>query len=92
MQVDVIYSGPNPLTLLDSDKNDIIYKEEIENELHVLKYEASPLNEGSQLNFTDPSALANLGPIIDKIKDKMLTSEWTAVDIDNILHGNPHAV
>lgn len=88
----MIYNGPNPLTLLDSNKEDIIYKNEIENELHVLKFEASPLNEGSQLNFANPAALANLGPVIDKIKDKMLTSEWMTVDIDNILSGNPHAV
>ena len=77
---------------MDSNKEDIIYKNEIENELHVLKFEASYLNEGSLLNLDKPSTLANIYPIIDKLKDNMLNVEWIIVDIDNILNGNPHAV
>ena len=90
LQVDALYSGPGPLTL---KREQIPAQLPDENkEFHIMRFESCPMHLGSQMEAMSKGGFKTLFNEISKITGAMLESDWVAVDIDNILEGNPHTI
>jgi hypothetical protein len=50
------------------------------------------MDRGSQLEMASALNMSNLAEPMKGIADKIGEAEWTCVDIDSIMDGNPHAV
>jgi len=89
--LDAVFYGQNPLTLIH-DSKDVVYNDNRENEMHVLKFESCVLNKGSQQDILFTGGFQSLIDPLKKLGAELLKQPWVVVDIDNIMGGNPYVI
>jgi hypothetical protein len=88
--LDVLYQGPNPLTILTAEGQDLFSGRQVE--LHHLRFESCAVALGLQVDAAKKQGLTQLlGPIRSNTEE-LISSAWEVVDIDNIMKGNPFLV
>ncbi|CAG9314214.1 unnamed protein product [Blepharisma stoltei] len=89
--IDAVFYGQNPLTLIHNSK-DVVYNDNRENEIHVLKFESCAINKGLQKNILFTGGFQGLIEPLKRLGSELLKQSWVVVDIDNIMGGNPYVI